>query len=84
MLIQFRSISLEEPAKQELVQFLEAEHVASITADTPRPARLARIQYDVIKSDKTRQYIESVVDLSTTKEIVHRVVGKPHHASITT
>jgi primary-amine oxidase len=83
VLIQFRTIFLEEPAKQDLVPFLDAEYAGNLTAETPRPARLAKIQYDVVKSDKSSQYIESTVDLSTGEEVVHRVVQKPHHANIT-
>lgn len=82
-ILQFRSIFLDEPLKKELVPFLEAEHAGSITAQTPRPARLAKIQYDVVKSDKSHEYIESVVDLGTGKETVTRVVDKMHQSSVT-
>lgn len=81
--LQFRSIFLDEPLKKELVPFLEAEHAGSLTAQTPRPARLAKAQYDVVNSDKSHEYIESVIDLGSGKETVKRVVDKTHQSSVT-
>lgn len=82
--IQFRSIALEEPLKKELWQFLELEHAGSVTAATPRPARQARVQYDVVRSPKDIEYTESWVDVVTGKETQHRVVDKVHQAALTT
>jgi len=84
VVIQFRSIFLEEPAKKDLIVFLDAEHAGNLTAKTPRPVRLAKIQYDVVKSDKSHEYVESVVDLGTEKETVKRVVDNGIQASMTT
>ncbi|KAI9743826.1 MAG: hypothetical protein M1818_002560 [Claussenomyces sp. TS43310] len=82
VLLRFRSIFLDEPAKHELVPFLEAEHAGKLSPETSRPARLARLHYDVVGSENV--YTESTVDLGTGKETVHRIVGKPHHSSLTT
>ncbi|EEP78770.1 copper amine oxidase 1 [Uncinocarpus reesii 1704] len=68
-LIQFRSIFLEEPTKSSLLPFLEAEHAGSLSKDTPRPPRLARVQYDVIQDGKFCGYTESVMDIDSKKEV---------------
>jgi primary-amine oxidase len=81
--LQFRSIYLEEPPKKELVPFLEAEHAGKITAQTPRPARVAKVLYDVVAKDKTHEYIESDIDLGTGKESIKRVVDKVHQSAMT-
>ncbi len=83
VIIKFRAIYREEPLKEELVPFLEAEHSGGITPHVPRPARLAMVQYDVVGSDKSHVYIHSVVDLSTGNEIKHRVISKVHQAALT-
>ena len=81
--IQFRSIALEEPPKRELTQFLDLEHAGRLTAQTPRPARLAKVQYDVVRGDKNHEYMESWVDVVRRKEVEQRVVDKAHHAALT-
>ncbi|KAI1915588.1 hypothetical protein LOZ61_001519 [Ophidiomyces ophidiicola] len=68
-LLQFRSIFLEEPAKASLLPFLKEEHDGTLSSTTPRPARLARVQYDVIHTGKAHGYSESVVDLDSRKEV---------------
>jgi primary-amine oxidase len=81
--IQFRSIALEEPPKKELWPFLELEHAGRLNENTPRPARQARVQYDVIRG-KDVEYTESFVDLVTGRETQYRVVDKVHQAALTT
>jgi primary-amine oxidase len=81
--IQFRSIALEEPPKKELWQFLELEHAGRLTPHAPRPARLAKVQYDVVRGDKNYEYMESWVDVVRKKEVEQRVVDKTHHAALT-
>jgi primary-amine oxidase len=83
VIIKFRAIYSEEPPKRELVPFLEAEHSTGIDSHTPRPARLAMVLYDVVKSDKSHEYTHSVVDLSSGKEKEHRVIDKMHQAALT-
>lgn len=73
-LLLFRNVFTVEPPKVELVKFLAAEHAGTLSADTPRPARQARVQYDVIGQDKSHQYFESVVDLASRTEVSKRTV----------
>lgn len=75
-LLLFRDIFAEEPAKAELVPFLEAEHSGQLTEETSWPPRLARVQYDKIGDDGSHAYTESVVDVTARHEVVHRVVEK--------
>ena len=82
--IHFRSIALEEPLKKELTQFLDLEHAGKLTAKIPRPARIAKVQYDVIRGDKNHEYTESWVDVVSGKETRHRVIDNVHQASLTT
>ena len=84
MAIHFRSIFLEEPPKNELINFLDLEHSGKVTTQTPRPARLAKVQYDVVRGDKKHEYMESWVDVVSGKEVEQRIVDKIHHASLTT
>jgi primary-amine oxidase len=75
-LIMFRDIYLEEPIKAELVPFLEAEHSGGLNSDTPRPPRLARVQYDTVSEDGSHAYTESVIDVGAHEEVLHRVVER--------
>ena len=84
VIIRFRAIYLEEPPKNELVIFLETEHSTGIDSHTPRPARLAMVLYDVLRSDKSHEYTHSIVDLSSGTENKHRVIDKMHKAALTT
>ena len=78
--LSFREIYLEEPLKEQLIQFLIAEHAGE---EAVRPHRTALVQYDVIGSDRVPQYHEAVVDLDDGKRINHTVVDKTQHASLT-
>jgi primary-amine oxidase len=73
-LLLFRNVFTVEPPKAELVKFLNAEHAGTLSTDTPRPARQARVQYDVIGQDRSHQYFESVVDLASQTEVSKRTV----------
>jgi primary-amine oxidase len=75
-LLLFRDIFTEEPAKAELVPFLDAEHSGQLTDKTPRPPRLARVQYDTIGEDGSHAYTESVINIHTREEVLHRIVDK--------
>ena len=75
-LLLFRDIFTEEPAKAELVPFLEAEHSGQLTEETSRPPRLARVQYDQIGDDGSHAYTESVIDVIARHEVLYRVVDK--------
>ncbi|KAH7372203.1 primary-amine oxidase [Cadophora sp. MPI-SDFR-AT-0126] len=82
--INFRSIFLDEPPKQELSRFLELENTGRVTSYTPRPARVAKVQYDVIRGDQKHEYMESCVDVKSGKETQQRIVEKMHQAALTT
>ncbi|KAF8862645.1 copper amine oxidase [Acephala macrosclerotiorum] len=82
--IHFRSIYLEEPPKKELSSFLELENVGKVTSQTPRPARIAKVQYDVIRSTTYHEYMESWVDVKSGNEVRHRTIDKMFQAALTT
>jgi primary-amine oxidase len=69
--IYFRSISAVEPPKAQLVALLDAEHAGTLPTGTGRPPRQARVQYDVVHRDGGHDYMESVIDIVSGKE-VHR------------
>ena len=79
----FRNTFTVEPAKAGLVKFLDAEHAGTLSADTPRPPRQARVQYDVISEDRSHEYMESIIDLASGKEVHHRRVPRTSHQSLT-
>lgn len=81
--IDFREIFLQEPCKAELVEFLTLEHSGRLSPTSPRPARLAKCQYDVIGSDRIPSYHESVVDIDSRKRVKHEIIGKQHQAALT-
>ena len=68
----FRNVFTVEPPKAQMVKFLAAENAGTLSAETPRPARQARVQYDVIREDKNHQYMESVVDIASASEVSKR------------
>lgn len=82
--IDFREIYLHEPPKVQLREFLALEHSGRLSPTSPRPARLARCQYDVIGVDRVPSFHESVVDVVLGKRVKHQVVGKQYHASLKT
>jgi primary-amine oxidase len=80
--IDFREIFLQEPPKEELKPFLDLEHAGHLNANTPRPARLAKVQCDVFGSNKVPEFHESIVDVEKRIRVSHEVVTA-HHASLT-
>lgn len=78
--LSFREIYLDEPPKQQLIQFLAAEHSGQEAA---RPARRALVQYDVIGNDKIPEFHEAIIDLDQQKRVSHVVVDKSQHACLT-
>ena len=79
----FRNTFAAEPPKAELVKFLDAEHAGTVSPDTPRPARQARVQYDVVYADQSHEYMESVIDIASGKEVEHRRVPKTSQQALT-
>lgn len=66
-ILYFRQIFLREPPKSEVFAFLELEHSGKLTDNSPRPARLAQVWFDVGARDKDAEYVEAVVDLASRK-----------------
>ena len=83
--VDFREIFLKEPNKELMKQYLEFEHAAQPgqSAQSKRPPRLAKCQYDIIGADKIPEYHESIIDVETRKREKHEVIGKQFHASLT-
>ncbi len=80
--IDFRAIYLLEPPKADVIPFLELEHAGGLTAETPRPPRLAQARYDVIGGSKVPEHHESVIDLVTLSRVEHRILDAGKHASL--
>ncbi|RSL96099.1 hypothetical protein CEP52_011689 [Fusarium oligoseptatum] len=74
--LNFRVIFLLEPPKVDVEAYLELEHSGKLTAESPRPPRLAQAWYDVIGNTRIPQYHETIVDL-TKAEIVDQKVIDP-------
>ncbi|GKU14452.1 unnamed protein product [Fusarium langsethiae] len=71
----FRSIQLHEPKKDDLLPFLIAEHNGSLDETTPRPARCAEVEYDIIAD--TREYTRTIVDVDK-REVISKAVLEQH------
>ncbi|KAJ6150626.1 hypothetical protein N7471_001825 [Penicillium samsonianum] len=71
----FRVITLKEPPKQEMIAFLEREHLEQ--PQVSRPARIAHIQVIVRSDSGPNELTELLVDLDRSA-VVHReiLVGK--------
>lgn len=81
--ILFRNIYAVEPAKAEVVKFLNAEHAGTLLPETPRPPRQARAQYDVVYEDGSHEYMESIIDIASQKEVSVRKPEKGSQQSLT-
>lgn len=81
-LVIVREIWLQEPPKQELIKYLELEHSGSLTASSPRPARCAAAQFDVVGSDKIPWFHEAVVNLEEKTLLKNEVISKEQHAPL--
>jgi primary-amine oxidase len=81
VVVDFREIYLQEPEKELMKLYLEAERTAK---PGQAPPRLAKCQYDVVGSDKVPEYNESVIDIELKKRVKHEIVGKENgNASLT-
>ncbi|KAI1848680.1 hypothetical protein JX266_005539 [Neoarthrinium moseri] len=83
VVIEFREIFLQEPPKKDLVKFLDQEHSGQVSDGTPRPARLAKVQYDVIGGSKVPEFHESVINITQRNRVAHEVVSSDYHAALT-
>jgi len=81
--IEFRQVDLKEPSKKDLTSFLQIEHEGKLSQSTPRPPRLAKCHYDIIATDRTIQYHESIIDLEQGIMLEKIVVGKEFCPSLT-
>lgn len=81
-LVNIREIWLQEPAKQDLIKYLELEHSGSLTASSPKPARCAAAQYDVVGTDKIPYFHEAVVDVEQKIVVKNDVISKEQHAAL--
>ena len=82
--IYFRIITLQEPAKADLVKFLDAEHAGRLSPSTPRPLRLADVKYDAIeKNSKVPVYQEAWVEVEKRERVKHELISTEFHASLT-
>lgn len=84
--IQFRMIYRQEPAKAELVPFLDLEHSGQLTSTSSRPPRLARVHYVTPCKSMMRQAneVEATVDLNLRKVISKDVVSTEYLAGLST
>jgi primary-amine oxidase len=71
---------LEEPPKDLLVPYLEAEHRGELNSRTRCPPRLARVLFDAIGEDYSLEFCDSVVDVVTADEASFEVVDKRFHS----
>lgn len=69
----FRSATLEEPRREDLVKYLAVEH-GHEDAALPVLPRLARISYDVIKAPGEHDLSDAVVDVGAGKIVAQRTL----------
>lgn len=81
-LVIIREIWLQEPPKQVLKKYLQAEHSGNLNASYPKPPRCAAVQYDVVGSDKIPYFHEAVVDVEKKSLIKHEIISKEQHAPL--
>jgi primary-amine oxidase len=79
----FRNTFAVEPAKEQMVKFLNAEHAGTLAAETPRPPRQARVQYDVVSDDRSHTYMESIINLASATEVEHKTVPATSQQALT-
>ena len=72
----------ERNAKADLIKYLDAEHAGTVSSNTPRPPRLARVHYDAIEG-KVPRYAEAIVDIAKKARVSHQYISTEFHASLT-
>jgi len=80
--IDFRTITLEEPRKYLLQPFLDLEAEGSTPEPHAYPPRLARVTYDVLSGNKVYEFFESVVDVGTQSIRVKELIDASHQAPL--
>jgi primary-amine oxidase len=81
--VDFRTSALQEPAKVDLIKFLDLEHAGKLTAESARPPRLIRVHYDAIDASKVPKSMESVVDVEKKERVEHEIVPAENHPCLT-
>ena len=81
--LHFRILYLQEPPKADLVKYLDLEHSGAPNADSARPARLARVHYDVVDDKAKPQFLEAVVDVEKRDRVFVETVKADVHQSFT-
>lgn len=79
----FRNITLDEPAKKDLLPFLTFERDGELNDETLRPPRLARVLYDIVTNEPNLELCDSVVNVETRGEVSFDIVEKQYHAPLT-
>jgi primary-amine oxidase len=69
----FRTIHLNEPLKNDLLPFLQAEHDGTLSEETPRPARIAFVEYDKVQPGKV-EFTQAKVDVQSKKLLTNDVM----------
>ncbi|TEA19129.1 Copper amine oxidase 1 [Colletotrichum sidae] len=75
--------SAAEPAKKDLIKFLNLEHASQLTPETPRPPRQATVHHVVVEGNNATKSIEAVVDLAKREQVWEKVVDTNVHPSFT-
>ena len=83
IVVVFRIITLQEPAKADLIKFLELEHTSKLTSGSPRPPRLAKAHFDVVEKQRISKYFETIVDIDKRSIVAQEEVTDDVHASLT-
>jgi primary-amine oxidase len=78
-LIHFKTVTLDEPAKEYVVPFLEAEHKGSVSL--PTVPRTAYILYVMVNTNKT---FEAIVDFTSGKLVSNVEIPEDCHAAADT
>ncbi|KAF4124381.1 primary-amine oxidase [Geosmithia morbida] len=74
--ILFRAILLDEPAKDILVPYLEAEHAGKLDGSVPVPPRQVLVEHDLITPPANHQYIRTVVNVDKAEVVSQKVAGE--------
>lgn len=77
--VYFREVYLDEPKKQLMRKYLDAERAGQTLPTVPRQALC---QYDVLDGKGGVQSQESIVDINTGDRVEHIIVPEEHHASL--
>jgi primary-amine oxidase len=81
--LHFRILYLQEPPKADLIRYLDLEHSGSLKPDSPRPARLARVHYDVVDDKAKPEFHEAVVDVEKRERVLVETVKADVHQAFT-